>query len=237
MKQQKSYLKLLCACAGILGGALRYWTLSAGEDSKGLYPVAHPGWIGYLVLSAIMVGVCLWLSRQPAQTSQQPGSRICFLIGNSLAALGLILYDLSAFGNAFATLVSLVGIALALLLLRRLWQPQKGSPVTLCGLACLYFALEMFRLNLNFGGEPELLRFIPQFLAMLSASLACYQLWGKAVDLESPQKRLFWQCLAGYLSIAAAPGAHIMYAGVGIFLLCEPFTPQPTAEEFTDTDR
>lgn len=220
MKKLRPYMKWLALIGGGLAGGLRQWTLSAGENSQGLFPANHPGWIGYLVLSAVMVALFLWLSRQKAAEAVPPRGTVYL---SAVAALGLIVYNLTALQNANAiTLVAcFLGFAAAAALLLDIQKQRKGGSPFLAAfvLPCLYFGLEIFLLNQTFSGETELLRFIPQILALAAGALACYQLWGNAVGLDNKKNRLFWQCCAGYLCIAAAAGCHIMYACVGLWLL------------------
>ncbi len=220
MKKLRPYMKWMAMAGGVLAGGLRQWTLSAGENSQGLFPANHPGWIGYLLLSAVVVALFWWLSRQKAAEAVPPRGTVYL---SAVAALGLIVYNFSALQNANAiTLVAcLLGFAAAAALLLDIQKQRKSAaPFSAAfALPCLYFALEIFLLNQTFSGETELLRFIPQILALAAGALACYQLWGKSVGLDSANKRLFWQCCAGYLCIAAAAGCHIMYACVGLWLL------------------
>ncbi len=229
MKYLRPYTGYIAASMGILGGALRMWTLSVGEDAKGLYPAGHVGWLCYLVLTAATILFCFLAGRKQAQRhcpSWLPP------VGNCVAVVGVLLYSLSFFGKTdlFSLLCMGLGLATVCVLLYDLYRQAKGGGQReLCYMIpCLFFAVEMFRLNHNYGGEPELIRFLPQFLAVFSATLACYQLWGTAVELDDRRRRLFWQRTAGYLCIAAAPGAHIMYACVGLWLLSAPWE-QPVA--------
>lgn len=232
MKKCKPLLPYIAAIGGVLAACLRQWTLSVGVDDKALYPAAHPGWIGYLLLSAAMALLFLFVSR----TDAKPASE-CKKVGlalHLLAAIGIFAYSLSSINGTeiFQMIVSgfgLVSTAAMLLGLVQQWKKQTLSALTYA-LPCLYFVLLMFQSNLVNGGEPEMIRFLPQFLAVTAAALACFQLWGKAVGLDNEKNRLFWQCLAGYLCIAALPGNHIMYAFVGAWLLVAAFEA-PSAEE------
>lgn len=232
MKKCKPFLPHIAAIGGVLAACLRQWTLSGGVDEKALYPAAHPGWIGYLVLSAAMALLFLFVSRtesEPAPECKKVGLALHFL-----AAIGIFAYSLSSIDptDLFQLIVSgfgFVSAAAMLLGLVQQWKKQTLSALTYA-LPCLYFVLLMFQSNLIYGGEPEMIRFLPQFLAMVTAALACYQLWGKAVGLDNEKNRLFWQCLAGYLCIATLPGSHIMYAFVGAWLLVGAFQ-MPATEE------
>lgn len=206
----------IAAVTGCVGGALRMWTLSAGEDEKALYPSAHPGWIGYLVLSAGAILLFLRISRkEPADQSAK--SPLLPRVAQGLGALGIGLYAFAHWGRGdlLSTIPSVLGLVTALALIPH----PKANRGFAHALSCIFFILVMFRINLTYGGEPELLRFLPQFFASLAAAMACYRQWGKAVELDALGKRLFWQLSGGYLCIAAAPGGHLMYLLVGLWLL------------------
>lgn len=223
----------IAAVAGCAGGALRMWTLSVGEDDKALFPAHHPGWIGYLVLSAAMILLCLVIFRKDSPTVPQKQS--LSLAVHGLAAAGFQLYSIGAVsGTGFVSLlVAFLSFACTAGLIVALWQQAHGTAPTRFAylFSCLFFVLLMFQTNYTYAGEPELSRFVPQFLAAFSAALACYQFWGRAVDLPNGKKQLFWQCVAGYLCLAAAPGAHILYGCVGIFLLVGPYFPPVCSDE------
>lgn len=222
----RPYAKYIAGSMGILGGALRMWTLALGEDQKALYPANHPGWLCYLGLTMAMIVFCFFISQKEAGSRHK--NVLSFAV-ECIAAVGIGIYSLSLFPSTgfFALMVSALGMASTIALLYDLYRHTKSLPTTIFAYAlpCLFFAVEMFYLNSQFGGEPELIRFIPQFLAVFSAAFATYQLWGNAVELDHWKRRQFWQLLAGYLCIAAAPGGHIMYACVGLWLL---FAPCPS---------
>lgn len=232
MKNCKPILPYIAAVGGVLAACLLQWTLSVGVDEKALYPAHHAGWIGYLLLSVAMVLLFLLVSRTDG-SSAAPLKKTGLAL-HLLAALGIFAYSLNSINGAelFQLIVSCFGfISAAAMLLGLVQQLKKQTVSTLTyALPCLYFVLLMFQSNLVNGGEPELIRFLPQFLAITAAALACFQLWGKVVGLDNEKNRLFWQCLAGYLCIAATPGGHIMYAFVGVWLLIGSFETAVTEE-------
>lgn len=238
MNALRPYAKYIAAVMGVLGGGLRMWTLSLGVDENGLYPEAHPGWIGYLLLTAVMAVLFLWLCRQ-----ERPRHGFCryATVYTLLAAAALVLSGVTAqqSDDRFSRIIGVVGILVALVLLSTLRYPfaqRRPMPPIGYAAACLYFVLEMFRLNLQFGGESEPIRFVPQFLACFAAGLACYQLWGAVVHWKAPKARPFWQHMAGYLCIAAAAGSRVVYALIGLWLLTDPVVPEEEPEEVEDSE-
>ena len=57
MKKHLANIDLSTLAVGVFGVLLRYWHLSAGPDSNGLYPDNHIAWTLLLCLSAAMVVV------------------------------------------------------------------------------------------------------------------------------------------------------------------------------------
>ena len=60
MKKHLANIDLITLAVAVIGVLLRYWHLSAGPDSNGLYPDNHIAWTLLLCLSAAMV-VALFL--------------------------------------------------------------------------------------------------------------------------------------------------------------------------------
>lgn len=226
MKKYLPYVNYVAAGAGVLGALLRRWVLSVGADGRGLYPAAHPGWVGYLVLiSAALIGIYL-ITRKCDEASDWasnfPGG-IFPALGHVLAAGGIGLHSVSQL-QATGTLHFLscwLGFFTAAALLVLAWQHfQRKAPMSMAYLLpCLYFSLQLFLLGRAFSTETQLLRFLPQLLAMGASALASYQLWGFAVGLGSREKGLYWSLSAACLCLSAAPDAHVMYALVGLWHL------------------
>lgn len=223
MKKIRPFAPLIAAGAGLIGALLRQWFLSGGVDERGLYPSGHPGWVLYLILSAGILLLLWLLSRTDAPSA--PQKPLFGLVGRGLALLGLLFYNAPRLGSGdiLDTLVSLVGLAAALAMLPTKGQLSGNKPphAVTYALPCLYFVLRLFTINRGNGGETEFVRFLPQIFAVAAAALASYRLWGNTVKLDDEKGRLFWQCAAGYLCLAAAPGAHWMYVCVGLWLLAD----------------
>lgn len=226
ISKHPQFWALLCALAA---AGLRIWTLSAGEDIRGLYPAGHGGWIGYLILSVAVVIFFLFLSRREIPVQNHPYHKIGSLVCQILAACGTCLYGIGQWeqGGILNYAVALVALAATVLLSLRILPNGDSRRPWAYGISCLLFVLLLFQVNYDFGGEPEMLRFLPQVFAAMTAAYAVYQFWGKSVDLGNRKKQLFWQCLGGFFSIAAAPGNHIVYALVGLWLLSEPLEAAP----------
>lgn len=212
--------KMIAFFGGLTAGAFRLWSMWAGPDEAGLYAAAHPGWIAYLVMSALAVVLFWFLSR--SQGEREAVDKKWSMVGQALATVGMLVYGVPLLrGDTVSLMVGILAILSAAALLLGLIRRNRGNPehVLTFILPCLFFMVGMFQVNFRYGGESEMIRFLPQFLAMAAAALAVYQLWGKAVAMEDHRKALFWQLTAGYLCLAAAPKAHLLYACVGIWLL------------------
>lgn len=231
MKTIARFEKWIALGGGVLAAALRQWTLSVGEDSRGLYPAAHGGWIGYLIACLCALLLFLTLSRQPL--AEAAPCRRCPPVGHILVGIGLALYGFNALygGETAAQIVAVACFAAAILLIVAVFKPILPYAY---GGASVLFLLLLFQTNLVYGGEPEMLRFLPQVFACLSAAFAAYRFWGTAVDQPDEGKLRFWQCLGGFLCIAAAPGNHLMYALAGLWILAGPLyrpSPAPISDE------
>jgi hypothetical protein len=238
----KKYLKLspfCAAAAGVLGALLRSWLLHAGTDERGLYPSGHPGWIGYAVLSVAMVAAFWLLTREAEQepawlrnfSNDFPRPAITGA-GYALAAVGIGLHtrtllpgpniiNLFTYWCGFACVAALLVTGVLIFIGKKPFSMIFAVP-------CVYFAALMFLVSQQFRGEPELLRYLPQVVALACCALAGYQLWGFAADCGNRSASLFWSFCAIYFCLAAAPGNSVLYPLLGLWQLlshCAPILP------------
>jgi hypothetical protein len=124
------------------------------------------------------------------------------------------------------TLCGILGLlSTAGLLLAGYCRLTGKKPYFVCYmLPCVFFALYVFFLGREMGGEPEIVRYLFRYLAVLSLVPACYQLWGFCVSSGERKHCLFWCLLAGYLCIVSAPsGANApLYLLLGAWMLTNP---------------
>lgn len=238
MKKYLPYANYLAAGAGVLAALLRQWTLVAGQDETGLYPAAHPGWIGYLLVMAAAVVVIYLITRDCGKnTTGQPLFPVGIfpILGQLAAACGIVIYCLPLLqGSRIELICSILGLCAAGALLVLSWQrfQQKPPFAPAYLLPCLFFALLLFRLGRQYGTETQLLCFLPQFLACAASALASYELMGCCAEDGSRKKSLFWSLSAAALCFAATPGASWMYTAVGLWHLLGHCTlTEPAAEE------
>ena len=226
MKKYLPHANYLAAGAGILAAVLRQWTLVVGTDDKGLYPAAHPGWIGYLAVMAAAISVFFLLARNCGKNGTWQANfpaGIFPVLGHAIAACALGIYSLSLMGtdqhlNTAAGLLALCsGTALVAAAIQ---ISQRKAPHLLCYLLpCLFFALQLFRMGKQSGTETQLLHFLPQFLACAASALASYELTGFSAEEGNRRKSLFLSLSAAALCFAAVPGAHWLYAALGLWHL------------------
>lgn len=243
MKKLLPYANYLAAGAGIAGALLRQWTLVVGPDSRGLYPAAHPGWIGYLLIILAAAAALFLMIRGCGKNGTALPSGFFPLLGQAAAACGILLYSLPllAQGGMLNLLGGLLGLCAAGTLAVVAWQnvQQKAAFVPAYLVIALFFALQLFLVGKQFGTETQLLRFLPQMLALGASALAAYELMGVGAGCVNGAKSLFWSLSAALLCFAAAPGAHWMYAAVGLWHLlghCTLTAPAAEAEEAADPD-
>ena len=257
MKKYLPYANYLAVAAGLAGALLRWWTLSAGPDSKGLYPAAHPGWIGYLLVMAAAAAVLFLMTRDcgkngswtanfprfPAQ--DRPNDPRYYLdvskffscgTGYALAGLGILLSckDLASSADRLHTVVSWGGFLCGIVMLFLCMQFCTGKTPTalLHLLPCLYFALQLFLAAKLGSTETQLLLFLPQVLALGCSALAGYELAGFGLGIGNRRKSLFWSLSAAALCFAAVPGGNRFFVLLGLWhLMSHCRLTEPAAEE------
>ena len=128
---------------------------------------------------------------------------------------------LTGMSDVLGRISGLLGLLSALALVVVGWHRLKGKqPVVPAHvLPCLYFVVLTFKMARQFGAEPELIRFLPQFLAVAASALASYQLWGFDVGAGNRRKSLFWSLTAGYFSLVAIPGGGLLYGAMALWHL------------------
>lgn len=246
MKKYLPYANYLAAAAGILGALLRQWTLSTSMDENGLYPAAHPGWIGYLLVMIAAAAVFFLMTRDPGKngswSANFPGG-ILPAMGQAAAACALVLQALPqlAVGDNLHTVSALLGLCgAAVLAWTAVRQLQGQDPQGLLHLLpCLFFALQLFLLGKTSSNETQLLRFLPQVLAFGLSALASYELAGFGADIGNRSRSLFWSLLAAALCLAAVPGGNWALLPLGLWHLlshCTLTEPASEAEEAVEAD-
>lgn len=251
MKKYLPYANYLAAGAGVLAALLRQWTLVAGRDKTGLYPAAHPGWIGYLLVMAAAVVVIYLMTRNCGKNGTCQAlfpAGIFPVLGQLAATSGIVVHCLPLLqSNRMGLICGILGFCAAGALLVLSWQrfQQKPPFAPAYLLPCLFFAMQLFLMGKQYSTETQLLCFLPQFLACAASALASYELMGCSAEDGSRQKSLFWSLSAAALCFAATPGASWMYAAVGLWhllghcSLAEPTEELPkeeTVEEIEETD-
>ncbi len=246
MRNLLSKIPAIAFLGGMAAALLRLWMLLGGVDENGLYPKFHIAWLLIWLLAAAMI-LLFW---RVSKLADEPYDAI---LTPTLGAAGHLL---ATWGIAYTNLMALLDqpgpweLALCSLGLASAFLIGFGGILRLKGkqqhflthaLSTLYFALRVFFMGKTLGAEPEMSRFLLQFMASLSMLLACYQLWGFDVGSGSRQKRMFWSLTAAFLCMAAVPGAKevALYAGVSQWLLfdmgaLQPEKPAEEAEECED---
>ena len=232
MKKLLRYADIMILIAAGLGLLLQAWIFRGGTDEKGLYPAMHPGWILTWVLSGAVL-VFIWLltrqvgNNRSYQDNFPPSLLAC--LGHLCAAFSIgytASQQLADSALWLDTIAGIAGLLSALVLLYAAYCRLAGKqPFFICYmLPCVFFALYIFYLGREIGGEPEMVRYLVRFLATLALIPACYQFWGFCIGSGDRSTCLFWCLLAGYLCIVSVPsGGHgTMYLLLGIWMLTGP---------------
>ena len=232
MKKLLCYADIIVLICAVLGMLLQLWIVLGGTDDQGLYPAGHPGWILSWILSTGVM-VFLWLltrrvGHNRSYRANFPAS-IPAALGCAAAAVAVGLTGWQQLNLNVLFLDRLTGIlglvSAGALLLAAFCRLKGTQPAFYCYLIpCVFFALHVFFLGRELGGEPEAIRYLFRFLAALSLIPACYHLWGFCVGAGDRQSCLFWSLLAGYLCMLSAPmrNGGALYLILGVWMLTNP---------------
>lgn len=214
---EKEDIPYVIPVAGLLGAALRLWQLTGGRDEKGLFIDWHLSGLGLLVLAVAMVWFLKAMTRSLREETGSwefnfPASAVG-AAGTVLAALGLGwtgIAQLRSAGMAVDQACGVLGIVAALGLLVAAYGRLRGvRTVQFAHIpACIFFVVWLFSSSRLWGAETELWQFLPELAAGLSMMLAVYQRTAFDVDLGRRDRYLFWNQMAVWLCIAAAPGSE-----------------------------
>ena len=228
MKKLLRYASLLSLAMGGLGMLLMVWLRANGPDARGLYPARHPAWTILLLLTLAMPVVFWLLSRSAGNNNTYRGNfpaSWLAAVGYALAGSSLVVTGFAALdsGEPLGILAGCAGILGGILLFAGTYTRLAGRtiPISLHGLPCVFLALELFYMGQTLGAEPEMVRYLFPFLAILSAIGACYWLWSFDVEMGNRNKCLFWCLAAGYCNLVAAIGSEnwLLHLGVALWML------------------
>ncbi len=219
--------QILALLLSAAGAAMHGWLVLVGPDEKGLYPAVSAPGILMWVVSAVALVLFWLLSRQTdakRSYSQNFPPSAMGALGYLAAVLGIGVVSVrQILGDSLVP--GILGLLSCIMLALGGYGRLKGRKTnfTVHLVPCLFFVVELFSYAKIMGAEPELVRYLPGFLACLASLLACYQLWGfdAMINLGNRNKSLFWSMSAGYLCLMAAPGSDLWpaYAGAGLWFL------------------
>ncbi len=227
MKKLFPYTPFLALLLSTAGTGCHLWLIANGTDERNLYPAFHISMVLLGILTAAAL-VLFWLLSRQTDAKRNYGHNFpaspLGAAGHLAAAVGILLTGLQQLTGGQALVGILALLASLGLILGGYGRLQGRKPQILVHLLpCLYFALSLFTSGRVLGSEPELIRYLPGFLANVAAILACYQLWGfdGGVNLGNRNKSLFWSLTAAYLCFVAVPGNDQwpLYLGVGLWFI------------------
>lgn len=217
---------LVCGC---LGASLRLWLYGTGVDSEGLLVSSHPAGILVLLLSAVVAGLLLWLTRDFAclkkYTQQFPPST-WGAAGAFVAAAGILInamVELVRREVPMALLVGLMGVvAAAALAFTGLCRLKGLRPNTLFHtLVCLNFVVRLISHYQIWCADPQLHDYCFHLLATVFAMLFAYH--RAALDSKGGNRRslVIMGLLGSYCCCLStvASDAPTLYAGLAAWMI------------------
>ena len=229
MKKYLRFADLIVLICGTVGMLLQLWLFQSGPDEKGLYPSAHIGWILSWILSAVVLIFVFLLTRHADRDRSYQENFPPSLLGAITGAAAAVLLTITGISllksstMLLDTLTGAVGAVAGIVLLLAAFCRFTGkqAPFFCFLLPSAFFALNLFCIGREVGGEPEAVRYLFRFFANLALIPACYQLWGFSVEEGNRRTSLFWSLFAGYLCLLSAPGREhgLLYLALGLWLL------------------
>lgn len=223
------YLPIIASLAGVVGFALRLWTMGGGPDSEGLYaPKLLPWillWLVSLAVPVVTVILCRPLTETGKYTDNFPTSPIsaigCVLAAGAVSIAGV--NRLQGSQTSITTLAGILGLVAGVGLAVVGFARLKGfKPPFLCHCAlCLFSAVDVFDLCRFWSNETQTGVFIFSFLARLAVMLAAYQLCAFDVELGNRKASLLWSLTAVYLCLVAMAGGEdiLFYGCIALWLM------------------
>ena len=223
------FLPVLIPVAGLLGLALRLWTLGSGPDPEGLYEPQPLAWtLLWIVTAATLVTIVLLSARlkNPGKYADNFPPSVAGAAGIALAALGIMFTGLKILTNAadlLATITGILGAASAVGLILAAFARYQGKKPSfvLHTIPCLFFALRIFEQAKSWSNIPQISIFLFPFLASICVMLATYHRACFDVNLGQRRTYLFWNLSGVYFSLLALPSGEdpLFYVGMVAWLL------------------
>lgn len=222
-------LSAICAGLGLVCLCMQQWTLTTGEDSKGLLAVGHPGkLLSWLLLAAVIGILCFALKeRQVYYFSPTPLSAVSmlsFTVGYGFTAWKLLsqpAQTLAVSAGILAAVSALCALALTFAMYRKL----RLHPLVYCP-AVVFLMLFLVCRYQQWSGEPELLRYLFPMLSVVGLLLTSYHRAALASDKKGILPYLLLSRGTIFCCIAAIPGSlyGVLYGCSAVALLLDGFT-------------
>ena len=222
-------LPLLTLLCGGIGALLRLWQYGTGLDEDGLLLSGHPAGILALVLTAVVIGLLVWFTRNfvsQSKYSQQFPASTYGGVGTFTGAAGLLLtatVELVRQEVSFPLLTGLLGIAAAAALAFTGLCRLKGLRPNFLfhTVVCLYFVLRLISRYQTWSSDPQLHDYCFQLLATVCAMLFAYH--RAALDMKTGERRrlVVLGLLGSYFCCLAVveSDAILLYLGLAAWMI------------------
>ena len=217
-----NWLTGICAVAGLVCMALRYWLLTTGMDDRGLIDRTHPGnCLSWLVM--VLVGVLLLISL-PGQTRIRLVPSVKTALGGALSVLGCLVACYSLFHlDEHHPLNLPAAIAAVAASVCRVWIlintcRRKRVPTLAYVPVTAFFLMFLVCRYQYWNSEPEPQLCVFHILALMSMAATVY--FRGMMMLDRNKGKLYAQTSrwAIFTALAAVPGCMdavplILWAG------------------------
>ncbi len=222
-------ISTLCAGLGLLCLCVQQWTLSSGEDSKGLLAVGHPGKLfSWLLLAAAICILCLSLKKRQvyhfSPTPLSAVSMVFFAVGYAYTAWQLLAGQAQPL-VVLTGILAAVSALCALLLAFAMYRKLRLHPFVYCP-PVLFLLLFLICRYPQWSGEPELLRYLFPMLSVVGLMLTAYHRAALETDKKGVLPYLLLSRGTVFCCIAAIPGSlyGVLYGCSAVALLLDGFT-------------
>lgn len=223
------YLPWFALGAGVVGLLLRAWLFSTREETTELLAADHPAKVLLWILTAVVVAVVLWGTRnlkEAAKYSFNFPASLQGAIGCVFAALSMGITAVAewiVYQDRLTVIASVLGVLSAAALLFLAYNRYKGQRQSILyhGIVCLCLMFRLVSQYRHWSADPQLMDYSFQLLATVCLMLSCYQ--NAAFDADTGNRKLhtIFRLGAVYFCCVSLLGSEnvMFYLGCAVWMI------------------